>query len=110
LLPGAIISGLSSYQVSKDELQAKPFKYYPVGVIMKNGNKYIMDGTKQVETTFTIPEGRNIVYMKYRETKDNIQWVHKIVNRMKSNIDSDEFIEMCDLISRHKKRGDIPLL
>lgn len=35
-------------------------------------------------------------------TKDNIQWVHKIVNKIKQNIPEKEFIEWCNLISKHK--------
>ena len=34
-------------------------------------------------------------------TIDNIQWVHKIVNKMKTDLPSDEFIEFCILIGRH---------
>ena len=70
LLIISIFIGYNSAKISYEKLQSQPFNYYPVGVIVKNGNKYIMDGIKQVDTTFTIPEGRNIVYMKYRETKD----------------------------------------
>lgn len=33
----------------------------------------------------------------------NIQWVHKYVNLMKLNFSQDEFIELCSLISKHKK-------
>lgn len=68
LLPGVIICGLSSYQVSKDELQAKPFKYYPTAVLVENGNRYISTGTSKIIPKFTIPEGRQIVYLKHRAT------------------------------------------
>jgi hypothetical protein len=36
-------------------------------------------------------------------TIDNIQWVHKTVNRIKSNIDQDEFISWCTLIAEKKR-------
>jgi hypothetical protein len=32
-------------------------------------------------------------------TLDNIQWVHKTVNKMKNTLDQDEFISWCHLIS-----------
>lgn len=34
--------------------------------------------------------------------KGNVQWVHKLVNRMKSDIDQDEFISFCKLIASRK--------
>lgn len=32
---------------------------------------------------------------------DNIQWVHKDINMMKRNYDSDHFIAMCKLVAEH---------
>lgn len=32
-------------------------------------------------------------------TKDNVQWLHKLVNRMKMNLDEDVFIQFCRTIS-----------
>lgn len=34
--------------------------------------------------------------------KDNIQWVHKDVNKMKQNLDEAKFIEWCHLISNNQ--------
>ena len=34
-------------------------------------------------------------------TLNNIQWVHKDVNRMKSNLPPERFLELCHQISRH---------
>ena len=34
-------------------------------------------------------------------TKDNIQWVDKDVNRMKTNFNDDHFVNMCHLISNN---------
>jgi hypothetical protein len=34
-------------------------------------------------------------------TKDNIQWLHKDVNRIKSNFGEDRFLEICRAIARH---------
>lgn len=35
--------------------------------------------------------------------KSNIQWVHKDVNLMKSNLSEDKFVEICKLITEHNK-------
>lgn len=31
--------------------------------------------------------------------KDNVQWVHKVVNNMKWDFDQNEFIEWCKIIA-----------
>lgn len=36
-------------------------------------------------------------------TIDNIQWVHKDVNRVKSTLDNERFIELCKLVAEHSK-------
>ena len=36
-------------------------------------------------------------------TVDNIQWVHKDLNRMKWNLSTDYFIELCKLVANHNK-------
>lgn len=38
-------------------------------------------------------------------TKDNVQWVHKDVNRMKNAYDEDYFIDFCKKIASHKSGG-----
>jgi hypothetical protein len=35
--------------------------------------------------------------------KGNIQWVHKIVNKMKSNLLESDFIDWCSKISEYRK-------
>lgn len=37
-------------------------------------------------------------------TKDNVQWLHKDINRLKNNYNQSEFINMCSLIVEHKFR------
>lgn len=37
-------------------------------------------------------------------TPDNIQWVHKDINRMKNNYSEEYFIKMCKLIIKHNGR------
>jgi len=37
--------------------------------------------------------------------KDNIQWVHKDINRIKSNLHQDRFVELCLLIEKHIMEG-----
>ena len=32
-------------------------------------------------------------------TKDNIQWIHKDIQRMKTNFDNEYFIEICKKVS-----------
>jgi len=37
----------------------------------------------------------------------NLQWVHKHVNRAKNDLNQDEFIQMCQAVTRHsKKKGE----
>jgi len=36
-------------------------------------------------------------------TKDNIQWVHKDVNKLKSTFSMERFIELCKLIASHQE-------
>lgn len=38
-------------------------------------------------------------------TTDNVQWVHKDINRMKWHYDQDYFIELCEAVSSHAKAG-----
>lgn len=43
---------------------------------------------------------------------DNVQWVHKVVNRMKSSFSEEEFIHFCTLVSsytRHKRENTLPI-
>jgi hypothetical protein len=35
-------------------------------------------------------------------TEDNVQWVHKHVNLMKLNFSQNAFVDLCELISKHK--------
>jgi hypothetical protein len=37
-------------------------------------------------------------------TKDNIQWVHKTINRIKMDMNDQEFISWCTLVANHKNR------
>ena len=34
-------------------------------------------------------------------SRDNVQWVHKTVNKMKMDLDESEFIGMCKAIASH---------
>lgn len=36
-------------------------------------------------------------------TIDNVQWIHKHINYMKVDFNQSQFIELCDLVSKHKK-------
>jgi hypothetical protein len=33
----------------------------------------------------------------------NVQWVHKVINNMKSNLNEQDFINWCKIISKHNK-------
>lgn len=33
----------------------------------------------------------------------NVQWLHKDINRLKTNFDITRFIELCHLISKHNQ-------
>ena len=35
---------------------------------------------------------------------ENCQWVHKIINNMKTNLDQHVFIKYCKLVAKHNKR------
>ena len=37
-------------------------------------------------------------------TVDNIQWIHKDLNRMKWNLPNDYFINICTLVANHNKK------
>ncbi len=36
-------------------------------------------------------------------TKNNIQFLHKDINRMKMNLDESQFIEYCEAVAKHRK-------
>ena len=36
-------------------------------------------------------------------TKNNIQWVHKTINKMKNVLHDEEFIQWCNLIANYNK-------
>ncbi len=38
-------------------------------------------------------------------TKDNVQWLHKEINRLKNNYDQNYFIEMCKMIVNNNKNN-----
>lgn len=38
-------------------------------------------------------------------TKDNVQWVHKDINKMKNVFSNDYFIKMCTLVSKNHSGG-----
>jgi hypothetical protein len=40
-------------------------------------------------------------------TIDNVQWVHKDVNNIKTDMDQGRFVELCGLISDHIRKRDI---
>lgn len=39
-------------------------------------------------------------------TKDNIQWIHKNINWMKTKFEQSYFIEMCDRISKYRNKQE----
>lgn len=38
-------------------------------------------------------------------TVDNIQWVHKTINKMKLDLDSDDFIKICANVTEYRRNG-----
>lgn len=40
----------------------------------------------------------------------NVQWVHLVLNRMKSNLKETQFIEWCNLVVKHNQCLPEPLL
>ncbi len=41
-------------------------------------------------------------------TKDNVQWVHRVVNFMKNELSQEDFIKWCDIISKNKSGPRAP--
>jgi hypothetical protein len=41
-------------------------------------------------------------------SKENIQWVHKIVNMMKGSLSQSELIEWCSMVSAHRTSMETP--
>lgn len=40
-------------------------------------------------------------------TEDNVQWVHKDINRMKNSFDNDYYIKMCELVAKNSKDKNV---
>lgn len=40
--------------------------------------------------------------------RDNLQWVHRVINYMKVDLTQDEFIAFCDSVSNYKKIQSLP--
>ena len=36
--------------------------------------------------------------------KDNVQWIHKDLNRMKNEFSQDRFIEVCKAVFEHQRK------
>jgi hypothetical protein len=37
---------------------------------------------------------------------DNLQWTHKTINKMKTNLSQDLFVNFCDMVSKHQRGGN----
>lgn len=80
-------------------------------LFLKQDKKCILSGL-DIELSFSMTgEGRKIQTASIDRkdnhkgyTIDNIQWVHKDVNAMKSNFDETYFIEMCTNICKNKEK------
>lgn len=82
-------------------------------------NKFIeQDGKCALSGIILVLEHTNISFRKSRNshtasldridsskgyTIDNIQWVHKTVNRMKMDMSTEEFLDFCSKITSHAK-------
>jgi peroxiredoxin family protein len=42
-------------------------------------------------------------------TKDNIQWIHKDLQKMKMDMPEDKFINWCNLIIENRKKNNVKL-
>lgn len=38
---------------------------------------------------------------------ENIQWVHKDINQMKSALENNKFIELCELVSENQRKKHV---
>ncbi len=76
---------------------------------LKQGEKCALSGIKlTIERNYKkMKEGMSAsldrIDSKKGYTTDNIQWVHKDLNKMKMNYDNQYFIDMCKLIANNNK-------
>lgn len=66
------------------------------GVPLIFSRNYMKDATKQTASLDRIDNNKGY-------TKDNVQWMHKTVNRLKWAFDQEDLIEWCKLIAEHQK-------
>lgn len=38
-------------------------------------------------------------------TEDNVQWVHRTINKMKNDIDQTVFLEFCSMVTKENSNG-----
>jgi hypothetical protein len=41
--------------------------------------------------------------------KGNLQWVHRLVNKIKKNVDDDQFIKICHLVSKNTTEPNVKI-
>jgi hypothetical protein len=74
----------------------------------KQDGKCALSGIKiKIERNYTKIKGMTASLDRINSSKgytnDNVQWIHKDINRMKSNFDEKYFIKICKLISKNNK-------
>ena len=66
------------------------------GVDLKFAKNYIKDMKTQTASLDRIDSSKDYV-------TDNIQWVHKTVNKMKNTLSDNDLVEWCKIICEHNK-------
>lgn len=78
-----------------DKLERQGFICALTGTPLKISKKYKWNAENNTASLDRIDSSKGY-------TVDNIQWLHKDVNRMKWNLSEDRFIEICNLVSKRK--------
>ncbi len=57
---------------------------------------------KNINTKWTGTASLDRINSELGYVPGNIQWIHKTVNRMKGNLQEEEFIDLCNLVATYK--------
>jgi hypothetical protein len=63
----------------------------------------------EISLTRPITASLDRIDSQHGYTQDNVQWVHKTINRMKMDLDESEFVDWCRLITEqsHEKLSPV---
>lgn len=101
ILQGARVRNLAvtvSFEYAAKLLEAQGYKCALTGVpiVFQSGRRTSWSG-QWTASLDRITSSRGYV-------PGNLQWVHKDINQMKMNLENDEFIAMCQLVTKHSRK------